>query len=450
MKLYTRNIILLFFIINYGFGQAQDSFYFEKNKSDKIDFELIGNLIIIPLEINNVSLSFVLDTGVSKPILFNIKETDTIGLKNIETFFLYGLGGNGKLEALKSTGNAFRFGDITLFNRDLFVVYDEDINFTPRLGVLVHGIIGYDIFKNFIVEINYTSKFIRLHKPDTFKPKRSRRWVTLPLEINNKKPYLDAKVVLSDMGKKVKLLLDTGSSDAVWLFEDKEKGISPEKELVFRDYLGKGLSGSVYGQRSKLKRFKIGEFELERVNVAFPDSASVDKTKIVKERSGSLGGDILKRFNCFIDYTNSKIHLKRNRYFKEPFTYNNSGIVLEHNGIMFVKEEINIPVKAYGRSSEGAISINQYVNYMTTVKPAYEIVEVRKSSNAYAVGLRKGDVLISVNGKKAYEYKLSDINELLHGRTGKTIKILVDRYGLKKSFKFELDNVFTKKEPSVN
>jgi C-terminal processing protease CtpA/Prc len=117
---------------------------------------------------------------------------------------------------------------------------------------------------------------------------------------------------------------------------------------------------------------------------------------------------------------------------------------------MFVKEEINIPVKAYGRSSEGAISINQYVNYMTTVKPAYEIVEVRKSSNAYAVGLRKGDVLISVNGKKAYEYKLSDINELLHGRTGKTIKILVDRYGLKKSFKFELDNVFTKKEPSVN
>lgn len=127
------------------------------------------------------------------------------------------------------------------------------------------------------------------------------------MEINNKKPYLNAEVMLSEKVKEVKLLLDTGSSDAIWLFEDQEQGITPDKELVFTDYLGKGLSGSVYGQRSKLKKFKIGEFELEQVNVAFPDSASVDKTKIVKERSGSLGGDILKRFNCFIDYTNSKI-----------------------------------------------------------------------------------------------------------------------------------------------
>ena len=26
------------------------------------------------------------------------------------------------------------------------MVFDTDINFTPRLGVLVHGIVGYDVF----------------------------------------------------------------------------------------------------------------------------------------------------------------------------------------------------------------------------------------------------------------------------------------------------------------
>tara|TARA_R100001369_G_scaffold92163_1_gene135782 strand:+ start:755 stop:907 length:153 start_codon:yes stop_codon:yes gene_type:complete len=34
---------------------------------------------------------------------------------------------------------------------------------------------------------------------------------------------------------------------------------------------------------------------------------------------------------------------KKNRYFREHFTYNNSGVVLEPNGIMFVKGEIKVP-----------------------------------------------------------------------------------------------------------
>ena len=35
------------------------------------NFKLINNLIIIPVEVNGVTLSFLLDTGVSKPIIFN-------------------------------------------------------------------------------------------------------------------------------------------------------------------------------------------------------------------------------------------------------------------------------------------------------------------------------------------------------------------------------------------
>ena len=55
-------------------------------------------------------------------------------------------------------------------------------------------------------------------------------------------------------------------------FEDAEKGFVPDKDLFFVDYLGKGLSGSVYGKRSKLKRFRLSDFDLNDVNVAYPDS----------------------------------------------------------------------------------------------------------------------------------------------------------------------------------
>ena len=322
------------------FAIAQNDFFLNKDESERINFEFASNLIIIPVSINGVTLSFILDTGVSRPILFNLSERDSLDLKNTVTFYLHGLGGEGKLKALKSTHNAIKLGNALSTNKDLYVVFDKTINFTPRLGVLVHGIIGYDIFKDFVVEINYNSKFIRLHKPNSFKPKSSKKWRTVPIKIYRKKPYVDAKVVIDSNETIVKLLVDTGSSDALWLFENKLDGLTPKKDLFFIDYLGKGLSGSIYGKRSKTKSFELSDFKLSDVNVAFPDTTSINPARVYKERNGSLGGEILRRFNLFFDYSNEKIYLKKNSYYKELFTYNNSGIILEHNGNMFYHEKI--------------------------------------------------------------------------------------------------------------
>ena len=429
-------------------GQGQ--FFLKDKVSQKINFEFAANLIIIPIEINGVELSFVLDTGVSKPILFNLTANDSLDLKNTKTFYLHGLGAEGKIEAIKSSYNRFKIGDAVGSNQDLYVVFDADINFTPRLGIVVHGIIGYDIFKDFVVEINYSSKYIRLHKPESFRPKTSKQWQSIPMEIHKNKPYLDAEIILGTDSKEVKLLIDTGSSDALWLFEDRIKGIMPNDSLFFRDYLGKGLSGSVYGKRSKLKNFHLNDFSLENVNVAYPDSVSVDTNKIYEQRNGSVGGDILKRFNFYVDYTNKMLYLKKNSYYKEPFTYNNSGIVLEHNGTMFVKEKIKIPNSDGYRNSNtiNSVKIDLSINHKLSIRPIYKIVEIRNSSNAYACGVRVGDILLEINGKEVYELKLNQISEILHGKTGRPIRLKIERNGEVKIFKFKLDNVLKRNEPS--
>lgn len=418
--------------------------------SQKINFEFAANLIVIPVEVNGVELSFVLDTGVSKPILFNLTENDSLDLKNTKTFYLHGLGADGKIEALKSSYNRFKIGDAVGSNQDLYVVFDSDINFTPRLGVVVHGIIGYDVFRDFVVEINYSSKYIRLHKPDVFKPKISKKWQSIPLEVHNNKPYLNATVTLGNSSEDVKLLMDTGSSDALWLFENKEKGLIPNDSLFFRDYLGKGLSGSVYGKRSKVKSFQLSNYNLMNVNVAYPDSLSVDVNKIHKGRNGSVGGDILKRYNMYVDYSNEKLYLKKNNYYKKPFRYNNSGIVLEHNGSMFVNERIKVPsTDGYNEThNPNAIKIDVSISHRMILKPMYRIVELRRSSNAYASGLRVGDILLGINGKEVFNMKLSQINEILFGKTGKPIRLKVERYGEVKIFKFKLDDALKRNEPS--
>lgn len=450
MKRLYAHIILISLFLNSWLIIGQGQFFLKDKVSQKINFEFAANLIIIPIEINGVQLSFVLDTGVSKPILFNLTANDSLDLKNTKTFYLHGLGAEGKIEAIKSSYNRFKIGDAVGSNQDLYVVFDADINFTPRLGIVVHGIIGYDMFKDFIVEINYSSKYIRLHKPESFRPKTSKQWQSIPMEIHKNKPYLDAEIILGTDSKEVKLLIDTGSSDALWLFEDRTKGIIPNDSLFFRDYLGKGLSGSVYGKRSKLKNFHLNDFSLENVNVAYPDSISVDTNKIYEQRNGSVGGDILKRFNFYIDYTNKKLYFKKNRYYKEPFTYNNSGIVLEHNGTMFVKEQIKVPkTDGYSLNDDmSSVKIDLSISHRMSLKPIYSIVELRKSSNAYSSGLRVGDILLSINSKEVYNLKLNQINEILHGKTGRPIRLKIERNGEVKIFKFKLDNALKRNEPS--
>ena len=155
-KIFT--LIIIFFCLS-NLSYSQGKFIVQnKKRSDKIRFKLINNLIVIPVEINGVELSFLLDTGVSKPIIFNfLNVSDTLKIKDTEKIFLRGLGEGESVEALKSKNNVFKIGDAIKLNQDLYAVFDANLNFAPRLGVPIHGILGFDFFKDLVIEINYSN-----------------------------------------------------------------------------------------------------------------------------------------------------------------------------------------------------------------------------------------------------------------------------------------------------
>ena len=103
-------------------------------------FQLINNLMIIPVEVNGVELSFILDSGVSKPILFNLYDQDSIELRDVTQISIKGLGEGEPLEALSSLGNTFKVGGLTNTDQQLYVVLDKDMNFSSSLGVPIHGL----------------------------------------------------------------------------------------------------------------------------------------------------------------------------------------------------------------------------------------------------------------------------------------------------------------------
>lgn len=446
MRSYFTYILVFIFCLSFS-GVAQKFTLPEGTTSEKINFELINNLIVIPLEINQAKLNFILDTGVSKPILFNLSDQDSIQLRNVTEMTINGLGAGEPMKALNSIGNDFKLKKIRNLNQQLFVVLDKDINFSPTLGIPIHGIIGYDLFRDFVVEINYGKQTIKFVDPKYYKAKKRKNSETLALSIIDRKAYLDGEVSFEKQANvPVKLLLDTGSSDAVWLFQDLEKGINiPEKN--YADYLGKGLNGNIFGKRTKVHSIKIGNFVLNDAKAAFPDMFSFSSVKNLGDRNGSLGGGVLKRFNIVFNYPESQITLKKNGFFKAPFQFNMSGLEIQHNGVRYIAEQITDSrgVVKNNERSFGDVQILMENRTRLSLVPEIIVSGIRAGSPAAEAGLQEGDVILAVNGKRIHKYKLQEVMNMINEKEGKRVRLLIERYNQDLVFSFTLKDAFKKK-----
>lgn len=433
----NRCLLILLLFGTTGISFSQENFTIKNGrKSAKIKFTLMNNLIIVPVELNDLELTFLVDTGVKTTVLLNLDEKDTLELKAAERIHLRGLGGEELIEAFRSRGNDFTMGKIKHPALTVYVINDEKINFSPRLGVPVHGIIGYDLFKDFVVEINYSRKFIRLHDPLQF-DKNLRRYHKVPLDFHKDKPYLKALINIEGSETEASLLLDNGLSDALWLFPDNDKIKVPEKS--FPDFLGLGLSGDVTGQRSKVQTFKIGNLLMEGVTASFPDSLSVEGLQTYEIRKGSIGSEVLRRFNVVFDYKNKNLYLRKNQWFPQPFNYDMSGVVLEHSGFIMVETYENSMDPANPGTEEDNLLVMEPAFYKKfELKPAFRIARLREDSPALIAGLQVGDEVIKVNGKNSYKMGIEDFTSLFSSEEGKLVKMEVQRAGRKLEFKFRL------------
>jgi len=426
---------------------AQSHFYID-NAANKyvLPFKMVNNLMIIPVEVNGKKLSFLLDTGVSNTIILNIKAKDSLKLKNTKKIKIHGLGNGEVVDAYVSTHNQIKIGK-HIFDRNhkIYLILGKGFNLSNRMGEDIQGIIGGDLFKDFIVKINYSSKRITFYNPDKYKYKKCRKCDVLPLTFLFNKPYIYANAKLSDsVTVSTKLLIDSGGSDALWLFENSKKNLEVPKKF-FKDYLGQGLNGNIYGKRSRIKGLSLGRFNLKNITVSFPDTISLSKSMRHKTRQGSIGAETLKRFRLIIDYPNSKLTLKKNsKYYYNDFNYNMSGIEVVLNGQMLVSEKMfslqDSSNKFISNAGKG-VTINLEYNYVFSLKPSMQVTDVRKGSPADLAGVMPGDFLLEVNGKPIYTYTIQDIITLFHGKEGTHINLLIERDRVRHTFSFNLKKV---------
>ncbi|MCY0967841.1 PDZ domain-containing protein [Chryseobacterium wangxinyae] len=434
-----KSVLLLVTIFFSIITDAQNSFELKDAKKTVIPFKLINNLIFIPITVNGADLTFMLDTGVSETTIFSLENKEMI-LAPLEQMRFSGLGGNESIEGFKSDHNIGKIGkNFVNESFTLFIILDQDFNISSHVGIPVNGIIGYHFFKNHPLIIDYASKKITIYQENEVFKKKIKRFNELPISIERNKPYVFADVEMTNDKKSSKLLIDLGNSDAIWLFPTLIKNFVYNRPNI-DDFLGRGFNGDIYGKRSRIHNFYLGDFKFVKPLTAMPDEFSIQHVNLVGDRKGSVGGEIMRRFTTAFDYPNQKLYLKKNGNFEDHFHFNMSGLDFQQDGMQWEKDLVNLESRRKDNGNTGVELINNSLQYKFVLKPLFSIAGVRKDSPGDKAGFAKGDQLISINGRKTSEMTLKKIMGLMKSDEGKTINMVIVRKNQELRLSFTLED----------
>jgi len=391
---------------------GQTGFVFDnpKKKSITIKFKSSNNLIIIPVAINNSdTLNFILDTGVRSPIITELPFVNKLNLNFLQPISIQGLGEGEQLTAYRSGSNTVSLEGLVAYDQEIIMVINENFQISHILGMPVHGLIGFNLFKDYVVRIDYAEQKITLTKPESFVYKERERDIVLPITVEQGKPFVLTSIVTDkNEDVRVKLLVDTGASDAIWLSTASDKRIAlPENHI--ETFLGRGLSGDLYGKKGRIGAIWVGPLVLYEPIVAFPENDVVDELIGKNDRNGTLGAEILRRFYLTLDYPGKRLILRPNADLKDEFNYNMSGL------------EVTNPMPGL---------------------PIFLVSNIQKNSPAYYAGILENDQIISLNSTNNKSLTLNDINLLFQSQQDRRIKMTVLRNGEQVKTEFFLKKMF--------
>ncbi len=238
----------------------------------------------------------------------------------------------------------------------------------------VDGIIGFELFSQFAVTIDFDKSEIILVEPEKFKmPSNAEE---LPLLIKGGFPWLSCSAeMIGGAVAPMELVVDIGASHAISLNVGTHEAIVPPDNSV-ETLLGKTISGPIYGKVGRIKSLHLGELELHDVMSSFQTGPRHGPSAM--EKHGNLGNGAIRRFNVTFDYSNKRMILVENSHFNEPFEYNMSGI-------------------EYTETDEGSLKIER----------------ILAGSPAEEAELSPGDLIHSVNGQPLTSISRDELRRIL-------------------------------------
>lgn len=342
-----------------------------------IPFELVTRHIVVKVRINDSRpLSFVFDTG-DKVGIVDTDVAKELGLK-LEGQLRVGGAGADSLPGSFVKEATWSLPGLEGFSQPVSIAIPLG-RMAARAGHDFDGIIGSDFIKQYVVEVDYQNRILKLHDRDKFA--YSGAGESIPIQLNQLGyPLVDGEVIPSN-GESIKgkFVLDLGSSGSLVL-------MSPV--VTQHNLLGNGMKtikaigvggagGQSNGQIGRVRSLQIGKFIIANPITLFSeDKAGAMATN---QLVGNIGQLIAGKFKVFLDYAHTRVILEPNSTFAQPMDRATAGVVLTTEG------------KDYA-----------------TVR----VIDVLENSPASEAGIKKDDIVLSVDGKPAGELKATKIAEL--------------------------------------
>ena len=403
------SILIFLFLCSLSlYSQVLSGIEYVSAKKVTLPFEYQNNLIFIDVTFNQIfPLRFIFDTGAEHTILTRREITDILEINYRRKFTLYGADLSTQLTAYLAQGINLELGNLQLFNRNILVLEEDYFNFDEFSGIDIHGILGADIFRRFVVEINYNRRVINFYPRENFEiPKK--RFKNYPLEIHRSRPYINVPVLsANDSILNAKLLLDTGSSLPMILYPETSPFLEIPENVV-PGQLGIGLGGFLEGVVGRVAQVDIGGTILPDVLASFQNVGIVVDSSALNNRNGTLGNQTLHHFHIIIDYVKQKLYIAPAKKKPPKFKFDKSGLFLV----------------------AGGNNLNQF-----------QVASVVPDSPAERAGLKVKDKLLRINGTPSVFLSLGNLQRKLKRREGKRITMVYEREGKRYKTSFELEKL---------
>jgi len=248
-------------------------------------------------------------------------------------------------------------------------------------GVTQQGMVGFETFRRFVTRVDYDTKTLTLIDPKKFDPKLA--GTPIPFKFDGNNPTIEALIeghtgtFTVDTGSRVSLTLNATFAKQI---EYPPKGA---KNVV-------GVSGWGIGGPSRAVVFRvggafaIGPFVIEHpvVEVSTNKSGSFADPAI----SGNIGAGILKRYVVTLDYEHMLIYPKPvHGTITDIDTFDRAG--------MWFNEAMD----------------------------GFSVIDVMPDTPADQAGLKPGDVITAIDGKKAKSIALYQLRQRLRDTAPGTV-----------------------------
>jgi hypothetical protein len=301
MKSADRFIVLLILYFVASSTQASEKkagFSLPDDVSEvSLKFQSIRNLIILPVVINDsIRVNLILDTGCRNLVLFGKRFQKLFQTEPNQKVQFSGLGDGNPIQGKLSLNNKVSIQAVIGEKIPVVIVAEKNL-FSTYADI--HGVIGYDIFIKFEIELNPLLHVI------TFRPASSSElsdeFEKIPLIIKDSRPLIKSQVFFKDSdGLPCDLMLDTGSSLGLLMKTTDLKKFPGGNDSKI---LGRGFNGKVVGFEAIASKLILDTFEISAITAGITHSAW--------HNYASVGMEVMKDYTVVLNYCKAYAGFKK-------------------------------------------------------------------------------------------------------------------------------------------